>query len=207
MSDFLYGWQKKYDRIAVLAGVFDPVHIGHLSAAKQAMNYARKVLIAPEKVPMHKHGRTSFEHRKAMIEIATGDDPDISVVSYPEDQQYIEPFFTWLRDQYPAEGYVWIVGSDVVSLIESWPGAEKLKDLGVVEIRYFERKGHGEVLVLKRNIAGIPVHRAIRKNSYRQKDTHQIINSTMIRKDLLQLKQQLPDGVFDYIKNHKLYDL
>jgi len=66
-------------RIALFGGTFDPIHSGHLRAAKAA---ARKfsldrILFVPSGAPPHKtrDRLTSFHHRYAMVALACAADP------------------------------------------------------------------------------------------------------------------------------------
>ncbi len=65
--------------IALFGGTFDPIHTGHLKAAKAAARRFRlnRVLFIPSGNPPHKVGNhlTSFEHRFAMVTLACAADP------------------------------------------------------------------------------------------------------------------------------------
>jgi nicotinate-nucleotide adenylyltransferase len=66
-------------KIALFGGTFDPVHAGHLRAAKVAARKFRldRILFVPSGNPPHKHqGRlTPFAHRFAMVTLACSGDP------------------------------------------------------------------------------------------------------------------------------------
>ena len=61
-------------RLGVLGGTFDPVHIGHLALAKQALEQLalERVLWIPSGDPWRKTDRavTPTEHRAAMVRLA-----------------------------------------------------------------------------------------------------------------------------------------
>ncbi len=65
--------------IALFGGTFDPVHSGHLKAAKAAARrfHLDRILFVPSGNPPHKVGNhlTSFEHRFAMVALACAGDP------------------------------------------------------------------------------------------------------------------------------------
>ncbi len=65
--------------IALFGGTFDPIHAGHLRAAKAAARRFRldRVLFIPAGNPPHKldHPLTPFAHRFAMVALACGADP------------------------------------------------------------------------------------------------------------------------------------
>jgi nicotinate-nucleotide adenylyltransferase len=65
--------------IALFGGTFDPVHLGHLAVARAAAEKfgLDRVYFAPADLPPHKQKRrlTDFQHRFAMLALATADDP------------------------------------------------------------------------------------------------------------------------------------
>jgi nicotinate-nucleotide adenylyltransferase len=65
--------------VGVLGGTFDPIHVGHLALGEEAREALglERVLFVPAAVPPHKQGRsiTAAEHRRAMVELAIGDNP------------------------------------------------------------------------------------------------------------------------------------
>jgi nicotinate-nucleotide adenylyltransferase len=66
-------------RIALFGGTFDPVHLGHLAVARAAASKfdLGRVYFVPADSPPHKQKRplTDFQHRFAMLALATADDP------------------------------------------------------------------------------------------------------------------------------------
>lgn len=66
-------------RVALFGGTFDPVHLGHLAVARSAAEKfdLARVYFAPADLPPHKQKRrlTDFQHRFAMLALATADDP------------------------------------------------------------------------------------------------------------------------------------
>jgi nicotinate-nucleotide adenylyltransferase len=66
-------------KIAFFGGTFDPVHLGHMAVARAAAEKfdLGRVYFAPADLPPHKQKRrlTDFQHRFAMLALATVDDP------------------------------------------------------------------------------------------------------------------------------------
>lgn len=205
MNNFLKSWNEKNNRIIVFAGVFDPVHKGHISAAREALRGSgKKLVFLPEKVPQHKHQATDYKHRLEMLKIATKSQKNISVADYPKEKQYIKETFRWLKDQHPGSNFVWLVGSDVISSIDKWPGSESLKNLGVVEILVFTRDGDKPNDDLVKEIGGARVVYKLRKKRNKK---HENYSSRYILEDLKHRQSILPDGVYTYIKENGLYSV
>ena len=197
MSSFYESWRKKEDVVIVFAGVFDPVHKGHISAAEAAMKtVGHTVVFLPERVPQHKHGTTAYIHRLNMLRIATAHDARFTVLDYPEDQQYIVPTFNWLRTLYPDRQFVWLMGADVVPYVASWPDSEKLSELGVQRILAVSRQEEPS----QQKVHDIYVDRVRRR-----RHKHEHLSSRFIRDDIATRHTALPDGVFAYIRANELY--
>lgn len=190
----------------VFAGVFDPVHKGHISAAETALKLGKKVVFLPEKKPQHKHGSTAYKHRIEMLKIATRNNKRFEVMDYPENEQFIQPVFTWLAQKYPKSGFIWLLGSDSVKYVAKWPDADKLPELNVKQIVYLERHGHdiGETYQINEDMVASVLRRKRRWNTQK---THAKMNSMQIRDNLKSYQNQLPDGVYEYIREHNLYNL
>ena len=58
----------------ILGGTFDPVHLGHLALAREALTELdlERVLFVPNATPPHKPGQTvtAAQHREAMVQLA-----------------------------------------------------------------------------------------------------------------------------------------
>ena len=204
MNNFLDSWLNKWDRVVVFAGVFDPVHIGHLSAAETALRHGKRVVFLPERIPQHKHGSTDYKHRLEMLRLATQHNKRFDVLDYDQDHQFIEPVFSWLQLKYPESSFVWLVGSDVVEQIPTWSGADKLNSLFVVDVLYLDRDGDERPETVKISNS-ITAHK-IKRTRYRSKHKkHAVIRSKTVRGNLATHHTQLIHEVYEYIKANNLY--
>lgn len=65
--------------IGILGGTFDPIHLGHLALAAEALEQLdlAEVRFVPNSDPPHKQGRlvTAARHREAMVELAIAGRP------------------------------------------------------------------------------------------------------------------------------------
>lgn len=197
MKSFLDTWKKKYEAVIVFAGVFDPVHKGHISAAEAALKkHGNTVVFMPERKPQHKHGTTAYQHRLNMLRIATRHDARFQVLDYPEDHQMIKETFEWLGAKYPGRSLIWLVGSDVLPLISKWQNSDQLGELGVDALLCITRDN--EDVISKVHDTEVYILR-------RRRHKHEHISSSFVRENLSERRTALPDGVFDYIVDNKLY--
>jgi non-canonical purine NTP pyrophosphatase (RdgB/HAM1 family)/nicotinate (nicotinamide) nucleotide adenylyltransferase len=132
-------------RVGVMGGTFDPVHIGHLMAAEEAIWALAldRVIFAPAGVPPHKPGATPADagHRMAMIELAIAGDDRMALSRVDIDRP--GPHFTvdmlaLLRREgaVPAGAGLWfIMGADSLVDLPTWrdpSGIIRLARLAVV---------------------------------------------------------------------------
>lgn len=186
-------------RVLVFAGVFDPVHNGHVSVVEQAlaMRPGSKAVVVAEKIPQHKHGSTPYQHRHAMLQLAFSSNSDISVLEAPISEHTVKPFFTWLGARFHEATFSWLVGSDVLSHMSSWIDINKLPLLRVDEILCFLRSEDNN-----KDVSSIGKTTVIYKeNSPENKH----LQSKNIRQDLSFLNERVHPSVATYIKSHGLY--
>jgi nicotinate-nucleotide adenylyltransferase len=128
-------WFEYMKRIGILAGTFDPVHKGHISFALQAIEAAGldRVYLLPEPLPRHKQDVTHVSHRIAMLKLATKAYPKISVLELPDKQFSIKSSLPRLKQKFPQEQLMLLIGTDVLGHISVWPFVQTmLKEIGLV---------------------------------------------------------------------------
>jgi nicotinate-nucleotide adenylyltransferase len=115
-------------RIGIYSGTFDPVHRGHVAFALAAQKACdlEKIVLLPERQPRHKHRTAAFEHRLAMLELATAPHPQLSVLPLGETQFSVTDTLPQLRRQFPGAQLALLMGSDVVAQLADWPGITTL---------------------------------------------------------------------------------
>lgn len=117
-------------RIGILGGTFDPIHIGHLSIARYAMEALSldEVILMPNGVPAWKLDRdvTPASDRWAMAWLATKDDPRMSVSRMEVDRQGITVTVDTIRclhETLGADAELWLIaGADTVAEMPLWEG-------------------------------------------------------------------------------------
>ncbi len=115
-------------RIGILGGTFNPIHIGHLILAEEALSKLKldKVILVPTYMPPHKsvEGSVRPKDRLKMVEIAIEDNGSFEVSTFELDSRkksYSIDTLKELRRLY-GEGaqLFFITGSDLLKDLFSW---------------------------------------------------------------------------------------
>lgn len=122
-------------RVGVLGGTFDPIHLGHLAAASEVYEVLGldTVLLVPTAAHSLKGAPlASAEHRLAMCRVAAAEDDRLGVsdvdivrggVTYTVDT------LTDLTAQYPGAELTFITGADSLATLPQWRSPERLAQL------------------------------------------------------------------------------
>jgi nicotinate-nucleotide adenylyltransferase len=115
-------------RIGVYAGTFDPVHVGHVAFALQAIKAAGldSVIFLPERVPRNKNPSEHYAHRVAMLKNAIKPHPDLSVIELVDKHFTIKRTLPELQKILPDAALIMLAGSDVIRHMPEWPNIEIL---------------------------------------------------------------------------------
>lgn len=116
-------------KIGVYGGTFNPVHNGHITAARAAVKALGldKLLLLPANVPPHKtlpEGSASPEQRLEMAELAAGAVGKLAQADGIELQRtgksYTSDSLRLLRQQYPEDELWLLMGSDMFLSLHRW---------------------------------------------------------------------------------------
>jgi nicotinate-nucleotide adenylyltransferase len=196
-------------RVGIMGGTFDPVHLGHLSAASAAAEFfdLESVLFSPAAQPWHKRvdNIAPADDRLGMLEAALIGFPDFAVTTVDLDRggdTYTIDTLADLEGQFaaahPGESVQWffITGADALADLASWRSPDQLLQhatfVGVT------RPGH-ELTVPSVGELGRVILLEIDGTD---------ISSTEIRKRVSRgdsIDGLVPDAVADYIHDHDLY--
>lgn len=118
----------KPKRIGIYAGAFDPVHVGHIGFALQALEEAclDEVIFLPERMPIAKPGVEHYAHRVAMLIRALAPHPRLSVMEMVDRRYSVKRTLPELEVLFPGDALVFLMGSDVVDHVPEWPYADRL---------------------------------------------------------------------------------
>ena len=125
--------------IALFGGTFDPIHTGHVQAARAAVRKFRldRVLLIPTGKPPHKHGDrlTSFGQRFGMVVLACAGDPRLvpSLLEAPtpvgEPCYSIDTVRRVRRTLRKGDRLFFLVGVDAFLDLPYWKDYRQLLDL------------------------------------------------------------------------------
>ena len=115
-------------RIGILGGTFDPIHLGHLVPAEYACGHLRldRLYLVPSAAPVHRprHTPASPEHRLRMCELAAEPIPPFAVSDV--EIRRTEPSYTaftiehFARTVGPDATLFLVIGEDNLPLLHTW---------------------------------------------------------------------------------------
>jgi nicotinate-nucleotide adenylyltransferase len=115
-------------KIGILGGTFNPIHIGHLILAEEALSKLKldKVVFVPTYIPPHKNieGSIKPQDRLAMVELAIAGNPEFAVSSFEigsKKTSYSIETLKEFRKVYGEDAALYfITGSDLLKDLFSW---------------------------------------------------------------------------------------
>jgi nicotinate-nucleotide adenylyltransferase len=115
-------------RIGIYSGTFNPVHSGHVTFALQTLQAANldKIYFMPERRPRYKQNVEHYGHRVAMIRQALKLHPKLEVLETDDVSFTVSRTLPRLELQFPGAQLVFLMGSDIVAHLHSWPNADLL---------------------------------------------------------------------------------
>ena len=127
-------------RIGLFGGSFDPVHNGHLAAARAAAEVAGldEVWFLPASVSPFKleSGHASTEHRLSMLRLAVEGEERFRVSTIDLERggvSYAIDSVRFFREEYPEAEFFFIIGADSLAGLRDWrQSPELLKKCGFV---------------------------------------------------------------------------
>ncbi len=122
-------------RIGIFGGTFDPPHIGHKKYADElkARLFLDKLIVIPTATPPHKHkeSTTTSEDRENMVKILFADDSGVEVSDMEiarGGKSYTFETVTLLRQQYPDDELIFLMGSDMLLSFHLWKNPDVILD-------------------------------------------------------------------------------
>ena len=121
-------------RIGILGGTFDPIHLGHLAIAEDALDRLGldRVIMIPAGRPWLKSGQTvtAADHRLAMVRLAIEGRPGLEVSTIEVDRPgptYTVDTLVELREELGSQVELYLIlGMDSVRELRRWRDPERL---------------------------------------------------------------------------------
>ena len=199
------------ERIGIYGGTFNPPHIGHMAAARQAIKLLRlsKLLLIPDRIAPHKQlpeNSPSPQQRLEMLTVAAADIPQAEVSQL--ELRRAGPSYTYLtvetlKQRYPQAQLVLIMGTDMFLSFESWKNWRWLIENVTLAVLYRGQKGEKSAIREKRDaLCAQGAQVELVENQVTA------ISSTDLRRMLaFQCASPfLPEGVLAYIRQQGLYE-
>ncbi len=198
------------ERIGIFGGTFNPPHLGHIQAAKQAMETLNltKILFIPDRIAPHKvlpPDSPSPEDRLAMLEIATNQEPGMEASDLElkrEGVSYTVDTLAALKEMYPEAELTLLMGTDMFLGFFKWRESGKILKMASLGVFYRGEKGEKAAIDEKcQEITALGGQVRLVKNAVVP------ISSTQMRR-LLAFRCAdafLPEGVGAYIREKGLY--
>ena len=118
-----------------MGGTFDPVHNGHLAAARQLRDLAGldQVWLMPNATPPHRTAApvASADDRLRMVQLAVDSEPGLAPSALEVDRGGISYTIDTVRElarAFPGRPFVLLLGSDAALQIRGWHEADALLD-------------------------------------------------------------------------------
>jgi nicotinate-nucleotide adenylyltransferase len=208
------------NRIGVLGGTFDPLHLGHLRAAEVARDALRldKVLFLPAATPPHKATPvTGADHRFGMLARALTGESFFEVSRLELDRggrSYTIDTLETLAAGSEDSRFLFVTGTDAFSEIRTWRSWERLLDAHWFVVH--ERPGFPVEAVKDVLPEGIS-SRVLEESEIEPGTEPRVlflrrpmlkVSSTEIRRSIREnrsIRFLVPDAVADYIRENRLY--
>ena len=199
------------ERIGIYGGSFNPPHIGHIQAAKQAVEALglSRLLVIPAAAAPHKkmpENSPTPRQRLDMLRLTLADDPRIEVSDLElnrEGTSYTYETVLQLRQMYPNAELVLLMGTDMFLSIRSWKNPHIILDN--VTLGVFYRGDKGETQAVE----------AMKAELAQQGNKVELVKNQIIEISSTQMRRLLAfrcagtffsEGVLEYIREHRLYD-
>lgn len=199
------------ERIGIFGGTFNPVHIGHIQAAKQALTalHLDRVLLIPDHIAPHKElptGSPTPQQRLDMLRIAVQDCPGLEISDIElrrEGVSYTYLTIQELKRMYPHDQLVLLMGTDMFTSFDSWRNPEEiLKNASLGVFCRGDKKEKQAIADQKERMEAMGAQVELAHNDVIA------ISSTQMRR-LLAFRcagSFLPEGVLEYIREYRLYN-
>lgn len=204
--------ESQTERIGVLGGSFDPVHIGHLIIAQDAVEQLEldRLIFVPAAVSPHKQGRAPVagRHRFEMLQRATANNFRFEV----SDQELMRGGVSYTFDtlqhlhaKHPGAGLFFVIGLDSLYDLHLWHQVDQL--LECCTVVPFGRGGEDPVVAAEQCQLPEPRKTQLFDRLIRIHDIELSASEIRMRvAEGLSIQTLVPTEVEMYIAEHNLYN-
>lgn len=135
------------ERIGILGGTFNPIHVGHLAVGQTAGEQCSldKVFFVPSHRPPHKNipHLASARDRYRMVALAVQDNPLFAASDFEvrrEGRSYSIDTVRYFRESFPKARLFFIIGGDSFPTLHTWKAIDEI--LKVVTFIVVNRPGY-----------------------------------------------------------------
>ncbi len=200
------------ERLGLFGGSFDPIHRGHLHAARAARAAfgLERVLLMPAARSPHKQGGplTPGELRAHLLEVALRGEPGLEVsrleLERPGPSYTLDTLRALLRERAPRELF-FVIGADNLAGLPDWRGVDELLRLARPIVVHRGGDPRARIAALAGRLA--PQHLAALERGLVLEPAVEV-SATELRAKLARGEDpgpDLPPGVLDEIRAHGLY--
>ena len=199
------------ERIGIYGGTFNPPHLGHIQAAKAAVQALglSKLLLIPDNIAPHKElppGSPAPEQRLEMLRLAAEGAPELGGSDLElrrEGVSYTFQTILTLKEQYPEAQLILLMGTDMFASFDTWKNTDIILRNAALGVLCRGDKGEQEAIAEKAaqlTAGGAKV---------------ELVNNPVLAISSTQLRRLiafdcaepfLPKPVAEYIRQHGLYD-
>jgi len=205
---------KPTGRVGIFGGSFNPITMAHIQVAEDMAKYLKLdwIMFEPANNVYDKNSLVGVEHRINMVQLIFDDSVPIggcifsvgAVEALSPEKMYTYKVLERYNNMFKDSELFYIMGSDNLKKFHSWKNPGRIFELSSLAVY---RRGSDDLTkiisgnpILSRNITKIHVFDSKRNN----------LSSTMIRNWLKSRSKiagrYLPKKVYDYIKEHNLYE-
>ncbi|MBR0383506.1 MAG: nicotinate-nucleotide adenylyltransferase [Eubacteriaceae bacterium] len=197
-------------KIGIMGGSFNPIHIGHLHLAESArIEFGLDLVIfvpTGDNPFKHKNDGIDREHRYRMVELAIASNPYFAATRIEIDRygnSYTIDTVRDLKSRLPEDDLFLITGADIVFELPKWREAEELMQsvafISAYRPGYPKRKFDRQIKTLQKKYGA---------RIYKLLSSEMDVASTDIRKRLSNnqsIRYLIPENVEAYIRENHLY--
>ncbi len=188
-------------KIGIFGGSFDPVHLGHLNAARQILEkkICDKIWFMPCYGNPLKKKLSKAEQRKKMVLLAIENEKNMELSDFElkkEKTTFTVDTVKELKQKFPEHEFFFVIGSKVLKEIPKWKNYKKL--LKEVKLVIAPMPGLNKIPKEIQKTNPVKINPTLSSN----------ISSTLIRKKIKEKKDVsifLPEKIFEHIKENKSY--